>query len=113
MSSPVRVLEDGTRVYASGMKYKPVPAAERRNAVRRPEDPRAVRWYNEWIILVEVLPDEDRVWPETVPDSEAYEHWLVRRWCRCEICTRPSAKKWKERADRERGTKPEPLLDRE
>ena len=102
MSGPVRVLEDGTRVYAGGMKYRPVPAEERRNGVRRPEDPRAVRWYSEWLILPELVDEVARSMPETVPDSEAYEHWLVRRGCRCEVCARPEAMRWKEKGDRDR-----------
>ncbi|HQZ85866.1 MAG TPA: hypothetical protein PLB21_09630 [Actinomycetota bacterium] len=107
MSGPVRVLEDGTRVYANGVRYKPVADDERRNKKRRPEDPRAVRWYSEWLILPELVPENFRHMPETVPDSEAYEHWLKKRWCRCEICTRPESKRWKEKADRERGTRTE------
>lgn len=110
MNGPIRVLEDGTRVYAGGMKYRPVSAEERRNKVRRPEDPRAVRWYSEWVILPDVLAEEDRVWPETVPDTEAYEHWLVKRGCRCEVCSRPESRGWKEKADRIRskGHSPNP-----
>jgi hypothetical protein len=113
MSGPVRVLEDGTRVYANGVRYRPVAADERRNKVRRPEDPRAVRWYSEWLILPELVPENFRHMPETVPDSEAYEHWLKKRWCRCDICTRPESRRWKEKAERvrERGTRTEQLSD--
>jgi hypothetical protein len=115
MSGPVRVLEDGTRVYANGVKYKPVAADERRNKVRRPEDPRAVRWYSEWLILPELAPENFRHMPETVPDSEAFEHWLKKRGCRCSICTRPESRRWKEKAERvrEQGTRPEQLSDRD
>ena len=108
MSGPLRILEDGTRVYAGGMKYRPVAAEDRRNKVRKPDDPRAIRWQNTWLVLPELIAEEDRVWPETVPDSEAYEHWLVRRGCRCWICSRPEARSWKERADaaRSKGHRP-------
>lgn len=103
MSGPVRVLEDGTRVYANGVRYRPVAAEERRNKVRRPDDPRAVRWYSEWIILPELVADDDRAMPETVPDTEAYDHWLMQRGCRCPVCSRPEARRWKEKADQVRG----------
>jgi hypothetical protein len=99
MSEPVRVLEDGTRVYANGVRYRPVADDERRNRKRKPEDPRAVRWYSEWIVLPELVADDDRSMPETVPDSEAYDHWLEKRGCRCFICKRPESRRWKERAE--------------
>jgi hypothetical protein len=99
MSGPVRVLEDGTRVYANGVRYRPVSDDKRRNKKRRPEDPRAVRWYNQWVILPELVADDDRSMPETVPDSEAYNHWLEKRGCRCFICKRPESRRWKERAE--------------
>jgi hypothetical protein len=99
MSGPVRVLEDGTRVYANGVRYRPVADDKRRNRRRRPDDPQAVRWYSEWIVLPELVADDDRSMPETVPDSEAYDHWLEKRGCRCSICTRPEARRWKERAE--------------
>ena len=102
MSGPVRVLEDGTRVYANGVRYRPVAPEERRKKVRKPEDPHAVRWYGEWLILPELVPDDVRSMPETVPDSEAYEHWREKRWCRCEICTRPESRRWKEKGERDR-----------
>ena len=110
MSGPVRVLEDGTRVYANGVRYRPVAPEERRNKVRRPDDPRAVRWYSEWIVLPELVADDDRTMPETVPDTEAYDHWLMKRGCRCFICMRPESKRWKEKADqvRSKGHGPNP-----
>lgn len=97
MSGPVRVLEDGTRVYANGVKYKPVAPNIRRNKVRKPEHPNAVRWHGLWIILPELRAEEARVLPETRPDTDAYEHWLKGRGCKCEVCSRPESKKWKDK----------------
>lgn len=97
MSGPVRVLEDGTRVYANGVRYKPVAPNIRRNKVRKPEHPNAVRWHGLWIILPELRAEEARVLPETRPDTDAYEHWLKGRGCKCEVCSRPESKKWKDK----------------
>lgn len=97
MSGPVRILEDGTRVYANGVKYKPVSKEKRKHRVRKPEHPRAVRWHGLWLILPELLDERARVLPETRPDTDAYEHWLKGRGCKCEVCSRPESKKWKEK----------------
>lgn len=60
-------LEDGTRVYDKGLKYKPKPAGERKNKVRRPDDPRYVRFRAQWLLPLEyrVVPLEQRALPET------------------------------------------------
>lgn len=69
---PIRVLEDGTRVYANRMKYKPVPPEERVNGVNKPDDPRAVRFHAKWFLPLDVLPDEERVMPVTQPDPRPW-----------------------------------------
>lgn len=76
-------LEDGTRVYANGHRYKPVSPEKRKRAVRKPDDPRAVRWRGEWLLPLEVIPDDQRSMPPTRPDEDAEGH---RRGCRCSIC---------------------------
>ena len=67
---PIRVLEDGTRVYANRMKYKPVPPEERVNGVNKPDDPRAVRFHTRWFLPLDVLPDSKRIMPATYPFSK-------------------------------------------
>lgn len=85
-------LDDGTRVYASGGRYRPKAPEDRVYAVRKPEDPRAVRYRGDWFLPLDVLPDEERgPVPETRPDSLAYEHAAKSPPCRCEPCQRPQA----------------------
>lgn len=62
---PIRILEDGTRVYSNGTRYKPLPRSERKRNVNKPDDPRAFRWYGRWHMPLELLPDEERVMPGT------------------------------------------------
>jgi hypothetical protein len=83
-----RVEDDGTRVYAGYHRYKPMADADRKKAVRKPDDPRAVRFRCDWFLPLEVLPDEQRVMPQTRPDEEILTH---RAWCSCEVCRRPEA----------------------
>jgi hypothetical protein len=64
---PIRVLEDGTRVYANYHRYKPKPISERKNGVNKPDDPRAVRFHTKWFLPLDVLPDDERVMPTTRP----------------------------------------------
>jgi hypothetical protein len=64
---PIRVLEDGTRVYANGHRYKPKTMAERKYGVNKPDDPRAVRFHTKWFLPLEVLPDAQREMPVTRP----------------------------------------------
>jgi hypothetical protein len=61
----IRVLEDGTRIYSNGTRYRPVPPAERRYRVRKPDDPRAVLHNGRWYLPLELLPDDERVMPQT------------------------------------------------
>ncbi len=97
---PIRVEEDGTRVYDDYHRYTPVADGDRKRAVRKPDDPRAVRFYGEWFLPLPVLPDERRCMPATRPDSEALDH---RATCGCEVCQRPAAQRlWR----RERGLRP-------
>lgn len=100
---PVKVLSDGTRVYADYHRYKPKPAEDRVYGVNKPEDPRAVRFHGRWFLPLDVLADGDRVMPETRPDTDAYEHMDRRGACGCAVCSRPQAERWRSKWRRERG----------
>jgi hypothetical protein len=67
-------LEDGTRVYENGHRYKPVSPEKRKRAVRKPDDPRAVRWRGEWLLPLELLDEAARTMPPTRPDMDAKGH---------------------------------------
>jgi hypothetical protein len=69
----VRVLEDGTRLYSNGYKYKPVSEEDRKYKVRKPDDPRAVRFRGDWFIPRDLLEETMRIMPLTRPDSETSE----------------------------------------
>lgn len=87
--SPIReILEDGTRVYTNGVRYTPVPPADRVNGVNKPDDPRAVRFHGKWFVPLDLLPDDRRQMPLTRPDDAALAH---RALCACEVCKRPEA----------------------
>jgi hypothetical protein len=84
------VLPDGTIRYkykGHGAVYYRPPAV-RKNRRHRPDDPRAVRFHDVWFLPLDLLPDEQRVWPETRPDSLILQH---RTLCTCEVCQRPEA----------------------
>jgi hypothetical protein len=101
---PIKVLEDGTRVYSNGARY--TPRKNRVNKVRRPDDPRAVRYGNRWFLPIDTLPDDARSMPDTRPDTDAYFHVDKPRRCKCNVCRRPESKKWKLKRRREiRGTR--------
>lgn len=100
-----RVEPDGTRVYSSYHRYRPVPTGERKYAVRKPADSRAVRFHGRWFLPIEVLPDDSRVMPPTRPDTDAYDHMDVSLTCGCEVCQRPEAERWRRRWRREHGLK--------
>jgi hypothetical protein len=91
----VRILEDGTRLYSNRTRYTPVPEEQRKNFVRKPDDPRAVRWGGHWVLPLDLLGEDQRQLPETRPDSEAFDHMVKPRACRCDVCKRPEAKRWK------------------
>lgn len=93
----IRTLEDGTRVYSNYVRYTPVAPEERINGVNRPDDPRAVRFHTRWFLPLDVLDDEDRVLPETRPDTDAYDHMTSNIFCRCDVCRRPHAEHWRRK----------------
>lgn len=99
----VQVLEDGTRVYAGGARYRPKPEGERLIGSNRPDDPRAVRFHGRWFLPIDVLPDNGRTMPPTRPDEDAYRHMDTNLLCRCEVCQRPEAERWRRRWRREHG----------
>lgn len=103
MTRAVAVLEDGTRVYAGGARYKPKPVDQRLIGVNRPADPLAVRYHTRWFLPLELLDDNVRTMPESRPDEDAYEHMDSNLLCRCEVCQRPEAERWRRKWRRERG----------
>ena len=97
---PIKVLEDGTRVYSNGTRYKPKAPGERKYGVRKPPPglaEGAVRWGGLWLLPLPLLPGDERLWPETRPDTDAYLHASKPRKCRCRVCQRPEALVWRER----------------
>ncbi len=94
-----RTEPDGTRVYKSGHRYRPVAPEARRNRVRKPDHPAAVRFRGDWFLPLQTLPEEARTMPETRPDEETLEH---RASCRCQVCVRPAAVQLWRRARRRR-----------
>lgn len=103
---PIRTRPDGTRVYSNFSTYKPLTPEQRKYKVRKPDDPRAVRWKGDWFLPLEFLADARRVLPETRPDTEAYDHMKKPRKCRCYVCLRPESEVWKKKWQDERGLKP-------
>lgn len=99
-----RVEADGTRVYSDYHRYKPRAPEERAYAVRKPDDPRAVRWGGTWLLPLPLV--EDRVMPETRPDSDAYDHMSTNLLCRCQVCLRPEAERWRRRWRAHQGLRP-------
>lgn len=95
-SHPVTILEDGTRVYSNRTRYTPMPAEARKNSVRKPDDPRAFRWKGDWLLPLDLVAEEQRVLPETIPDTVAFDH-AYRRYCRCPACRRPTARAWRKK----------------
>jgi hypothetical protein len=81
-----RTEPDGTRVYAKGWRYKPLPDSERVYGRRKPDDAverGAVRFAGNWYYPLPVVPDEERALPWTRPDEEAAGHQLG---CQCFMC---------------------------
>lgn len=100
----IRTESDGTRVYSKGQRYKPLAPEERKYAVRKPDDPRAVRFGGEWFLPLDLVADAQRRMPETRPDSDAYDH--MPRPCSCEVCRRPAAARWQRKWRRDHGLRP-------
>lgn len=98
---PVKILEDGTRVYADYHRYTPLKPEERKYGVNKPDDPRAVRFHGVWLLPLDLAPDTQRVMPETRPDEEAYDHCFRTLTCRCHVCLRPEAERWRAKWKRE------------
>jgi len=103
---PIRQLPDGTRLYADYHRYTPVPPEKRKRQVRKPEDPRAVRFHGQWLLPLELLEDHRRgPLPQTRPDTDAYDHMNVNVLCRCDVCLRPEAERWRRKWRRDHGLK--------
>lgn len=100
---PVRIEPDGTRVYASYHRYKPIPLEERKYGINKPDDPRAVRFHGQWFLPLDVLDDAERDMPETRPDSDAYDHMTTNLLCNCRVCVRPAAEQWRRKWRRDHG----------
>lgn len=97
MSAVYTTLDDGTRVYRGGARYKPKELHERKIGINRPDDPRAVRFHARWFVPVDTLDDGDREMPETRSDTEAYDHMENGFSCACTVCKRPESERWKRR----------------
>lgn len=100
-SHRIKVLEDGTRVYSNYTRYVPLSDTQRTYRKRKPDVPGAVRWQGTWLLPLEVLPDEERTLPQTRPDTDAYDHASKPRKCRCDVCRRPEARRWRNQWRRE------------
>lgn len=93
---PIRVLEDGTRVYSNGTRYKPkAPEEWVKGQPRKPAVEGAVWWAGSWVLPRSFLPGDQRLWPETRADEDAYLHAAKPRRCKCRVCKRPQARKWR------------------
>jgi hypothetical protein len=84
------VLPDGTIRYKykghGAVYYKPPAESERKNRRHKPDAPGYVLFHDDWYGPLPLIPDEDRVLPETVPDGLGVRH---RAWCRCKVCKTP------------------------
>ena len=98
---PIKYLADGTRIYSNGTKYKPVEQWRRKYGMNKPDDPRAVLYNSRWYLPLELLPDDARVMPATRPDEDAYDHYAKRQKCKCDVCRRPEAQRWKDKRMKE------------
>ena len=101
MSPAYELLEDGTRVYKGGARYKPKAPEERLIGVNKPDDPRALRFHGRWFLPLPLV--DDRVMPETRPDEDAYWHMYESALCMCDVCRRPAAERWRRRWRRHQG----------
>ena len=98
---PIRVMPDGTRVYSNGVRYRPMADEDRVKKRRKPDVPGALLFQGNWYLPLELLPLEVRCWPLTRPDTDAYEHAAKPRRCRCDVCRRPEARRWRNQWGRE------------
>lgn len=103
MTTYRRVEADGTRVYESWNSYKPKPVEDRLIGINRPDDLRAVRFHTRWFLPLDVLPNYQRVMPETRGDDEAYDHMSKPGLCRCHVCKRPGAERYRRRWRKDQG----------
>lgn len=86
---------------SGGRNYVRLPVEERVYAIRKPDHPEAKRFGSTWYLPLEVLADDAREMPETVPDDETLEH---RARCHCHVCARPQATiLWRQRHRKTRG----------
>lgn len=65
-----RVEADGTHVYADYHRYKPLTPEQRKYKVRKPDDPRAVRFGTTWFLPLPFVSEDERTMPET-SDADA------------------------------------------
>jgi hypothetical protein len=107
-------LPDGTRLYWNNVRYRPVAPEDRIYAKHKPDDPRAVRYLDNWYLPLEVLSEDRRTMPPTRSDTEAYVHRDKPRRCKCEVCKRPGVERWKARRDDQlrRGVPLDPAVSR-
>ena len=61
----IQTLPDGRRKYSNGATYKPLAPEERTYGVRKPVDPRAVRFHTRWYLPLDLLDEAERVMPAT------------------------------------------------
>jgi hypothetical protein len=100
-SNPIKVLEDGTRVYSNRVKYRPKADHERIYKKRKPDHPQAVLYQGNWYLPLDLLPPEERVLPVTRADTDAYDHASKPRKCKCDVCKRPESRRWRNQWRRE------------
>lgn len=65
----IKVLEDGTRVYSNGTRYKPVAPEDRKRKTRKPESKTAFFWRGEWHEPHTFLDDDERDDPARIVKS--------------------------------------------
>jgi hypothetical protein len=100
---PIKILEDGTRIYSNYARYTPMPDEQRTNTIRKPADPGALRFHAQWFLPLDLLPDDLRLMPQTRPDTDAYDHMAKPRKCMCVPCQRPEAVAWQEKWRKDHG----------
>jgi hypothetical protein len=94
------------RTYANGITYTPVAPEDRKIGINKPDDPDAVRFHGRWFLPLQLLKDGQRVMPVTRADTDAYDHMERSLLCRCQVCSRPEAERWRRKWRREQGMRP-------